>query len=43
MRKEYKERQAELAEKLSEYRELLDSRGGGALQQSGGRPRRGDD
>jgi hypothetical protein len=43
MRKEYKERQAELADKLTEYRELLDNIRTTALQDSGGRPRRGDD
>jgi hypothetical protein len=43
IRKEYKERQAELAEKLTDYRELLDSVNSTSLQDSGGRPRRGED
>jgi hypothetical protein len=43
IRKEYKERQAELADKLTEYRELLDNLRGTTLQDSGSRPRRGED
>jgi hypothetical protein len=43
IRKEYKERQAELAEKLTDYRELLDSVNRTSLQDSSGRPRRGED
>ena len=43
IRKEYKERQAELADKLTDYRELLDSVNSTRLQDSGGRPRRGED
>lgn len=43
MRKEYKDRQAELAEKLKEYRELLDSVKSTTLRDAGGRTRRGDD
>lgn len=43
MRKEYKERQAELADKLSEYRELLDNIRTTAARDAGGRTRRGDD
>lgn len=43
MRKEYKERQAELADKLTDYRELLDSTRSPALQDAGGRKRRGED
>jgi hypothetical protein len=42
-----RERQAELADKLTEYRELLDNLRPTAVQDaaqgSGGRPRRGDD
>ena len=43
IRKEHKERQKELAGKLPEYRELLDNLRGTTLQDSGGRPRRGED
>ena len=43
IRKEYKERQAELADKLTDYRELLDSVNSTRLQDTGGRPRRGED
>ncbi len=43
IRKEYKERQAELADKLTDYRELLDNARTTATQDSGGRPRRGED
>lgn len=42
MRREYKDRQAELAEKLKEYRELLDNVRSTTLRDSG-RTRRGDD
>jgi hypothetical protein len=43
IRKEYKERQAELADKLTDYRELLDNVRSTTVQDSGGRPRRGED
>lgn len=44
LRKEFKERQAELADKLPAYRELLDNARSTSVQDSaGGRSRRGDD
>lgn len=43
IRKEYKERQAELADKLTEYRELLDNIRSSTRQDTSGHSRRGDD